>query len=98
MSHTVTAQDKGDEFVVCALYKFVTLENYQALREPLQTMLEAAQIRGTLLLASEGINGTVAGSRQAIAQLKAWLPTMRAFTALITKNPSVASSLFIVLR
>ena len=60
------------QFVVCALYKFVTLDNHQALREPLQSMMEAEHIRGTLLLASEGINGTVAGSRHAIDQLKAW--------------------------
>ena len=58
--------------VVCALYKFVTLDNHTALREPLQAMLEKAEIRGTLLLASEGINGTVAGSSTAISQLKDW--------------------------
>ena len=60
------------QFVVCALYKFVTLDNHAALREPLQSMMEAAHIRGTLLLASEGINGTVAGSATAIAELKTW--------------------------
>lgn len=60
------------QFVVCALYKFVTLNNHEALREPLQSMLESQHIRGTLLLASEGINGTVAGSRDAINQLKTW--------------------------
>lgn len=60
------------EFVVCALYKFVTLDNHEALREPLQSMLEAEHIRGTLLLANEGINGTVAGPRNAINKLKAW--------------------------
>lgn len=60
------------KIVVCALYKFVTLENHTALREPLTELLEAEQIRGTLLLAGEGVNGTVAGSRQAIDRLKAW--------------------------
>ncbi len=59
--------------VVCALYKFVTLENYQELREPLQKMLEENGIRGTLLLATEGINGTVAGSREAIDGMLEWL-------------------------
>ena len=52
--------------VVCALYKFVTLENYQDLRQPLlDTMLEH-EVKGTLLLANEGINGTIAGSREGI--------------------------------
>ena len=60
------------QFVVCALYKFVALEHHEALREPLLALLEAEQIRGTLLLAAEGINGTVAGSRAAIVRLQAW--------------------------
>ena len=59
--------------VVCALYKFVKLENYQALRQPLLDVMTSHQIRGTLLLAHEGINGTVAGSRQAIHALLEWL-------------------------
>ncbi|KAA0874299.1 oxygen-dependent tRNA uridine(34) hydroxylase TrhO [Nitrincola tapanii] len=58
--------------VVCALYKFVRLEDFQTLRQPLQQMLEAHAIRGTLLLANEGVNGTVAGSRAAIDALKNW--------------------------
>jgi UPF0176 protein len=61
------------QIVVCALYKFVTLENYQALRQPLHAAMEDNQIRGTLLLADEGINGTVAGSRQGIDGLLNWL-------------------------
>jgi len=61
------------QIVVCALYKFVTLENFQALRQPLLDVLENNQIRGTLLLANEGINGTVAGSRQAMDSLLDWL-------------------------
>ncbi|HBR95788.1 MAG TPA: hypothetical protein DD979_00205 [Gammaproteobacteria bacterium] len=58
--------------VVCAMYKFVTLHNYPSLRKPLLKAMEAANIRGTLLLAKEGINGTVAGSRSAIDALLAW--------------------------
>ncbi len=61
------------QLVVCALYKFVTLENYQDLRQPLLTVMTGNQVRGTLLLAHEGINGTVAGSRQAIDSLLNWL-------------------------
>ena len=59
--------------VVCALYKFVALEDYQDLRPPLSRFMESHDIRGTLLLAQEGINGTVAGSRQGIDNLLDWL-------------------------
>lgn len=60
------------QYIVCALYKFVSLENYTDIRQPLTQVLEDNHIRGTLLLASEGINGTVAGSREAINTLLAW--------------------------
>lgn len=55
--------------IVCALYKFVTLDDYESIRQPLLTFMLERDIRGTLLLASEGINGTVAGTREAIDQL-----------------------------
>ncbi|WP_263079706.1 rhodanese-related sulfurtransferase [Endozoicomonas sp. Mp262] len=58
---------------VCALYKFVTLENYQDLRQPLQQAMEQHNIKGTLLLAREGINGTVAGLKADIDTLLALL-------------------------
>jgi UPF0176 protein len=61
------------KFVVCALYKFVTLENYEELRQPLLSFMEEKNIKGTLLLASEGINGTVSGTRQTIDELLAYL-------------------------
>jgi UPF0176 protein len=60
-------------YVVCALYKFVSLPNYKALRQPLQSFMEANEVRGTLLLAAEGINGTVAAKREGIDALLAWL-------------------------
>jgi UPF0176 protein len=60
-------------YVVCALYKFVTLENFEDLRQPLLSFMESKDIKGTLLLANEGINGTVSGSRVAIDELLAWL-------------------------
>ncbi len=59
--------------VVCALYKFVRLENFTQLRQPLLETMEAHGIKGTLLLAAEGINGTVAGSREGVNNLLNWL-------------------------
>ena len=62
-----------DGFVVAALYRFVTLEDYRELREPLLDECVAAGVKGTLLLAAEGINGTIAGSRAGIDRVLAWL-------------------------
>ena len=46
------------DVVVAALYKFVTLEDFHELREPLLDACVKAGTLGTLLLAREGINGT----------------------------------------
>ena len=59
--------------IVCAMYKFVALEDFEILREPLHKIMQDNGVRGTLLLAREGINGTVAGSRAGIDALLSWL-------------------------
>ena len=61
------------QIVVAALYKFVSLKDYVALREPLLKTLLDNGVKGTLLLAEEGINGTVSGTREGIDALLAWL-------------------------
>ena len=61
------------ECVITALYKFVTLDDYQSIREPLQTFCQEQGVKGTLLLANEGINGTVAGTRSAMDALLDYL-------------------------
>ena len=53
--------ESAPRYLTAALYKFVDLPDFEALREPLQACCEAHQVKGTLLLASEGINGTIAG-------------------------------------
>lgn len=60
-------------YIVCAMYKFVALENYKEMRQPLHRVMEDNGIKGTLLLAEEGINGTVSGSREGIDTLLAYL-------------------------
>lgn len=60
-------------YTVAALYHFTRLSDYEALRPSLQGMCELLSIKGTILLAREGINGTVAGSRDAINELMIYL-------------------------
>jgi len=59
--------------VVSALYHFATLKNFQSLRQPIYDFMINNDIKGTILLAQEGINGTVAGSEESIGKLHAWL-------------------------
>jgi len=59
--------------VVSALYRFVALENYTELRQPLLDVMLENQVTGTLLLAKEGINGTIAGAEQSVNAVLTWL-------------------------
>jgi UPF0176 protein len=53
--------------MVAALYRFARFDDPAALRAPLQAVCDAAGVKGTLLLAGEGINGTIAGEENALA-------------------------------
>jgi UPF0176 protein len=60
---------------VAALYRFVRLEDFADLRAPLLQRMQELAISGTILLAHEGINGTVAGNDEAIDALIEFLKT-----------------------
>jgi UPF0176 protein len=64
----------SQSIIVAALYKFITLKDFQELKAPITAAMKAHGVKGTLLLAQEGINGTVSGTRAGIdgflAQLK----------------------------
>jgi len=77
---------------VAALYRFCRIEAPEALRKPLAAFCCARGIKGTLLLAREGINGTVAGSPAAIDELIAHLEAMPGMAGLEVKF-SVASAM-----
>ena len=63
-------------FTVCALYHFTRFDNPATLREPLLALCRDHAITGTLLLAREGINGTVAGPEAGINHLLTFLRTL----------------------
>lgn len=68
------SMNKGQtEIVVAALYKFVKLQDCAAMRTTLLERCDELGINGTLLLATEGINGTIAGSRSSIDQILEYL-------------------------
>lgn len=74
------------QYVVCALYKFVSLPNFKEIRQPLLEVMEANEVRGTLLLAAEGINGTVAAKREGIDTLLAWLDAQPGLDNIVSKE------------
>ena len=74
------------QYVVCALYHFVILEDFESLKNPLLSVMTENQVKGTILLAREGINGTVSGSREGIDALLSWLRSDNRFAKLVAKE------------
>jgi len=92
--------------VVAALYKFVTLvgdsdpqeQSLQRWQDGLYAVCQSLGIRGTLLLAPEGINGTVAGSRAAVDGLLTWLRSHTEFADLSHKESEAEKNPFLRLK
>lgn len=68
------AGDAGNRScLVAAFYRFVSLPDYRALRPSISKRCEELGLMGTILLAAEGINGTVAGPEYEVRRLFEWL-------------------------
>ena len=74
------------QYVTCALYKFVALPNYGSIRHPLLKIMTDNQVFGTLLLAAEGINGTISGTRIGIDSVLDWLAQQPGLENIDTKE------------
>jgi len=80
--------------VVAAIYKFVHLPDFRELREKLFHVCVEQSLKGTLLLAEEGINGTLAGDRVGIDNLLCFLKQDSRFTDLEHKESFVSEMPF----
>ncbi len=90
----MTSSLPAQPFRVAALYRFCRLGTFEALRQPLAELCCARGIKGTLILAPEGINGTIAGSADAIAELVAHLEAIPEFAGLDVKYSEAAEMPF----
>lgn len=68
-----------------AAYRFVSLDDLPALRERVRGEAEHLALKGTVLLAPEGINLFLAGADAAVASFMAWLRADPRFTAIEAK-------------
>ena len=60
-------------FTVCALYQFVRLDDFEEFRTPLRELMVILEVKGTILLALEGLNGTICGSQASIDKVLQFL-------------------------
>ena len=58
---------------ICALYKFTRLDDFEEIQLPLRSFLDSLSVKGTLLLAREGINGTISGTKVSLEKVLDYL-------------------------
>ncbi len=97
MTDTST-QQAARPFLVAALYHFVSVPHFESLRAPLQQLCEDNGVKGTLLLAHEGINGTIAGPDAGIATVLAHLRAMPEFARLEHKESRASKMPFVRMK
>ena len=78
-----------DKYINSTFYKFLVLENYKELKIKFDKSLSKINIKGTILLANEGVNGTIAGSE---SDLKKFFLYMDKFSQFKDITPKFSSS------
>ena len=73
-------------FRIAALYKFAPIANPEDLQPTLKGLCTDQSIRGTLILANEGINGTIAGPTQGIESILTFIRTLPGFADIEVKG------------
>ena len=81
----MTDEERSQTTAVAALYRFVRLDDYESMREPLLNFCTERGVKGTLLLAHEGVNGTISGSKTAIVEVLGYLRSDERLTDLDCK-------------
>jgi UPF0176 protein len=85
-------------YLVAALYHFARFDRFESFQKPLQAFCDVNGIKGTLLIAREGINGTVAGSDDAIGGLLAHLRQQPEFKKLEHKESRASEMPFVRMK
>lgn len=79
---------------VATFYKFVALLDYADLQQPLKEACKAEDVKGTILLAKEGLNGTIAGSRESVDTVLAYIKSDERLSDIDIKESSASEPPF----
>ncbi len=80
--------------IVATFYKFVALPDYASLQQSLIDVCQAEDVKGTILLASEGINGTVSGDRKSVDSVLNFIKSDQRLTDVDIKESSASKAPF----
>ncbi|WP_377296706.1 rhodanese-related sulfurtransferase [Rhizobium sp. SGZ-381] len=96
--HATAAGPHSGSFLVAALYHFARFDQCETMRAPLQALCDDNGVKGTLLLAHEGINGTIAGPDEGIARVLAYLRALPGFANLEHKESRASKMPFLRMK
>ena len=63
-------------YLIATFYKFAAISELKAKQERIFTFCNELEVRGTIILAEEGINGTIAGTKEAIARVMTFIRSL----------------------
>ena len=87
-----------DKYIISTFYKFLVLENYQELKIKFDKSLSKTNIKGTILLANEGINGTIAGSESDLKKFFLYIDKFSQFKDITPKFSSSNKNPFLRMK
>ena len=87
-----------DKYIISTFYKFLVLENYKELKIKFEKSLSKTNIKGTILLANEGINGTIAGSDSDLKKFFLYLDKFSQFKDITPKFSSSNKNPFLRMK
>ncbi|MEL6556036.1 MAG: hypothetical protein AAFQ63_21635, partial [Cyanobacteria bacterium J06621_11] len=85
-------------FTVATFYKFVALSDYAELQQPIKEVCESHAVKGTILLAEEGINGTIAGSKAGVDEVLTYIQSDARWQTLDIKESTAQKPPFAKLK
>ena len=86
------------QYLTAALYQFIDLPEYADWQQPLQDLCDAHHVKGLLLLAHEGVNGTIAGLPDDVHAVLNWLKRDARLANLVHKEAFAATNPFYRMR
>jgi UPF0176 protein len=75
-----------NSFVIVAFYKFISMIDYELMKEPLLQKMKEQEIKGTIILASEGINGSFCGRPESIVAMTDYIKTYPSLDDLVFRE------------
>ncbi|WP_296084396.1 rhodanese-related sulfurtransferase [uncultured Agrobacterium sp.] len=97
-SSSSTLSGAAGDFLVAALYHFARFPRFESVRDPLFKLCQEQGVKGTLLLAAEGINGTIAGTDAGVQTVLSYLRAQPEFASLEHKESRASKMPFVRMK